>query len=53
MLSRDIDESPFNVISDEVTQTVCSACLNHINDNEYIEALNKEWHSDCFRYAFF
>ena len=31
-------------------QNVCSACLNCIHDNEYIEALNKEWHSDCFRY---
>ena len=40
------------VFLDDVTQpTVCSACLNRIHDNEYIEALNKEWHTDCFRYV--
>uniref|UniRef100_A0A0P6GFT1 LIM domain kinase 1 n=1 Tax=Daphnia magna TaxID=35525 RepID=A0A0P6GFT1_9CRUS len=39
-----------SVLLDDVAKpNVCSACLNHIHDNEYIEALNKEWHSDCFR----
>ncbi len=42
----------FSLIDDVTKQNVCSACLNHIHDNEYIEALNKEWHSDCFRYMF-
>lgn len=40
----------FSSLDDVTKQNVCSACLNCILDNEYIEALNKEWHSDCFRY---
>lgn len=27
---------------------ICAGCLNAIED-EFIEALNQEWHIDCFR----
>lgn len=30
--------------------TTCAGCLNELrSDEEYIEALDQEWHSDCFR----
>ncbi|XP_013784173.1 LIM domain kinase 1-like isoform X2 [Limulus polyphemus] len=28
---------------------VCAGCLNVIDDDEYIQALNSDWHNDCFR----
>ena len=27
----------------------CAGCLNLIDDEEVIEALDSEWHVDCFR----
>ena len=42
------------VIVDGITgQSVCAACLNVIHDEEFLEALSKEWHIDCFRYFSF
>lgn len=31
------------------TMLKCSSCLNILDSNEYISALGKEWHADCFR----
>lgn len=28
---------------------VCAGCLNAIDDDEFLQALNAEWHTDCFR----
>lgn len=39
------------LIVDGITgQSICAACLNVIHDEEFLEALSKEWHIDCFRY---
>ncbi|XP_033210664.1 LIM domain kinase 1 isoform X2 [Belonocnema kinseyi] len=27
----------------------CAGCLNAIDDDEFVQALNQEWHIDCFR----
>lgn len=27
----------------------CAGCLNAIDEDEFIQALNQEWHIDCFR----
>uniref|UniRef100_A0A1B6MQF5 LIM domain kinase 1 n=1 Tax=Graphocephala atropunctata TaxID=36148 RepID=A0A1B6MQF5_9HEMI len=29
--------------------SVCAGCLNQLNDDEFIQALNQEWHTECFR----
>ncbi len=31
--------------------STCAACLNVIRDDEHLEALNKGWHVDCFRFG--
>ncbi|XP_043509205.1 LIM domain kinase 1 isoform X2 [Frieseomelitta varia] len=28
---------------------ICAGCLNAIDEDEFIQALNQEWHIDCFR----
>ncbi|CAN8016923.1 unnamed protein product, partial [Ixodes persulcatus] len=28
---------------------VCASCLNVIEDDEFLQALHTEWHTDCFR----
>ncbi|KAM0724965.1 LIM domain kinase 1 [Formica fusca] len=28
---------------------ICAGCLNIIDEDEFIQALNQEWHIDCFR----
>ncbi|XP_054279622.1 LIM domain kinase 1 [Macrosteles quadrilineatus] len=28
---------------------VCAGCLNHLDDDEFVQALNQEWHTECFR----
>ncbi|KAK0176070.1 hypothetical protein PV328_000243 [Microctonus aethiopoides] len=28
---------------------ICAGCLNAIEDDEFIQALNQEWHIDCFQ----
>ncbi|XP_012288985.1 LIM domain kinase 1 isoform X2 [Orussus abietinus] len=28
---------------------VCAGCLNAIDEDEFVQALNQEWHIDCFR----
>lgn len=33
---------------DDIT-SVCASCLNIINDEDYIHALEQCWHTDCFR----
>lgn len=35
--------------SDLTQVSTCSACLNVIREDDYMEALNKGWHVDCFR----
>ena len=32
---------------------ICAGCLNIIEDDEVLQALNSEWHVDCFRYGAF
>ncbi|XP_063368713.1 LIM domain kinase 1, partial [Cydia amplana] len=27
----------------------CAGCLNNIGENDYVSALEQEWHTDCFR----
>ncbi|CAH0696543.1 unnamed protein product [Spodoptera exigua] len=27
----------------------CAGCLNDIGDDDYVTALNQDWHKDCFR----
>ncbi|XP_022831823.1 LIM domain kinase 1 isoform X2 [Spodoptera litura] len=27
----------------------CAGCLNDIGDDDYVSALNQDWHKDCFR----
>lgn len=29
--------------------TVCAGCMNAIEDDEFLQALNSEWHTECFR----
>ncbi|GLH05264.1 LIM domain kinase 1 [Gryllus bimaculatus] len=29
--------------------SVCAGCLNVLDDDEFIQALNQEWHMECFR----
>lgn len=29
--------------------SVCAGCLNVLDEDEFIEALNQEWHTECFR----
>lgn len=29
--------------------SVCAGCLNSIDEDEYIQALNQDWHLECFR----
>lgn len=29
--------------------SVCASCLNVIEDDEYVQALRAEWHTECFR----
>ncbi|CAH0392182.1 unnamed protein product [Bemisia tabaci] len=29
--------------------SICGGCLNTIDKDEYIQALNQDWHTDCFR----
>lgn len=33
----------------EPSDSVCSGCLNVLDDDEYISALGQEWHLECFR----
>lgn len=28
---------------------ICAGCLNAIEEDEFIQALNHEWHIDCFQ----
>ncbi|XP_015435959.1 PREDICTED: LIM domain kinase 1 [Dufourea novaeangliae] len=28
---------------------ICASCLNAIDEDEFVQALNQEWHIDCFR----
>lgn len=44
----DYDENDYEA---DITY-VCSSCLNIIDDEDYIQALNQIWHTDCFRYVF-
>jgi hypothetical protein len=30
--------------------SVCAGCLNILDEEEFIQALNQEWHMECFRY---
>jgi LIM domain. len=30
--------------------SVCAGCLNVLDEEEFIQALNQEWHMECFRY---
>lgn len=29
--------------------SVCASCLNSIDEEEFIQALNQDWHIECFR----
>jgi hypothetical protein len=33
-------------------ESVCAGCLNILDEEEFIQALNQEWHMECFRYIF-
>ena len=45
-----------HTFSEEVTDgttmesSVCAGCLNVLDEEEFIQALNQEWHMECFRY---
>lgn len=46
----DISENECNESENEDDITsVCASCLNIINDEDYIHALEQCWHTDCFR----
>uniref|UniRef100_A0ACB8ED14 LIM domain kinase 1 n=1 Tax=Sphaerodactylus townsendi TaxID=933632 RepID=A0ACB8ED14_9SAUR len=32
---------------------ICASCSNSIYDGQYLQALNADWHSDCFRIKVF
>lgn len=34
----------------EPSESVCSGCLNILDEEECISALGQDWHLDCFRY---
>ncbi|KAL0267249.1 UNVERIFIED_CONTAM: hypothetical protein PYX00_009578 [Menopon gallinae] len=36
-------------VSTSSEPTACSSCLNLIDDEEFIHALNQDWHLECFR----
>ena len=37
----------------EPSESVCSGCLNILDEEECISALGQDWHLDCFRYLHF
>ncbi|XP_044740456.1 LIM domain kinase 1 isoform X2 [Chrysoperla carnea] len=43
-----MEENPNNDDS-ESSATFCAGCLNSLDDEEFISALNQEWHMECFR----
>lgn len=45
-------EAAEDVVDETLSTSVlhqCASCMNLIEENEYLEALAKEWHLDCFR----
>ncbi|XP_071449114.1 LIM domain kinase 1 [Hetaerina americana] len=34
---------------DSSESAVCAGCLNVLDEDEYVQALNQEWHLECFR----
>jgi hypothetical protein len=49
-----VTNNPF-ILSEEATDgasmesSVCAGCLNVLDEEEFIQALNQEWHMECFR----